>query len=91
MRAGSNPAQILQGSRKILARGNDWCLQPAVGGLQAQGNWAEVMKLKSSGVLLGILTLCYTILVIVVFRQVGILQVLSSLGHCMQMTDQSTG
>ena len=45
---------------------------------------------KAVGVLWGIFTLCYTILAIVVFMQVGILQVLSSLWHCIQLTNQST-
>ena len=37
---------------------------------------------KAVGVLCGIFTMCYTILAIVVFMQVGILQILGSLGHC---------
>ena len=44
---------------------------------------------KAVGVLWGIFSLCYTILVIVVFMQVGISQLLGGLGHCLQLTNWS--
>jgi hypothetical protein len=45
---------------------------------------------KAVGVLWGIFTMCYTILAIVVFMQVGFWPVLSSLWYFMQLTNQST-